>query len=140
MTQHPGQKSVIGLLGRAGLVLLLTMSTSQAVVLCIGCDGHVAVEAAGHEHGDHAPSDDVHRAVHRGIPPQHCQSCVDVPITAGALNAGIAGARWQTTDIVSPAHVWICQIETCDPLTSRPARPPVPPPRADPLRSIVLQI
>ncbi len=58
---------------RGYLTVLLSLATalnvSQAMVLCVGPDGHVAVERLGHSHcgGTHASD-------------SHCCPCTDIPI------------------------------------------------------------
>ena len=137
---RPGQTSFKDLLGMVLMVLVLSMSTSQAVVLCVGCDGHIAFETAGHEHGDHTPSHDGHPAVHQRVPVQHCRSCIDIPVTGGPLHTGVTDGRWQTTGVTA-APAPLSRAKTHRPLAGQPAWPPhSSPPGADPLGSIVLQI
>ncbi len=68
------------------LSLVGALNASQAMVLCIGCDGHVAIEPAGHDHcadGTHKCESDA--AVHDTclVPdtdPTHCGGCTDIPM------------------------------------------------------------
>jgi hypothetical protein len=71
------------------IILLLAFSNSQAVVLCIGEDGHIAVEVASSDCCTSAsagiaeadatrPADDGHSD------DDHCGSCVDIPLFGGA--------------------------------------------------------
>ncbi len=53
------------------LSLLTAWNTSQAMVLCVGNDGHVAVEPLGHVHCGETDVDDC-----------HCCPCTDIPIPA----------------------------------------------------------
>ena len=70
--------------GRFWLVLLMlsvVANGTQAVVLCAGCDGHLAVEMAGHHHC-HNKNDCQHdsndHADEHGTP---CRLCVDIPLS-----------------------------------------------------------
>jgi hypothetical protein len=84
---RPGNR---GTLFMALLTLVTAMNTSQAAVLCIGPNGHVAIEAAGHEHCGHASHADDHDADARyggltsHVRDSHCRPCTDIPISAGA--------------------------------------------------------
>jgi len=68
------------------LSLMTVVTASQAMVLCIGCDGHVAIEPVGHDHcadGTHLCESDA--AVHdiRLVPSAggaNCRGCTDIPI------------------------------------------------------------
>jgi hypothetical protein len=68
------------------LSLMAATNASQAVVLCIGCDGHIAIEPMGHDHcadGTHLCESDA--AVHdtRLVPDAggtHCGGCTDIPM------------------------------------------------------------
>ena len=70
------------------IILLLAFSNSQAVVLCIGEDGHITIEAASSNCCTNAPVgtskagatifvDDSHSAN------DECGSCVDIPLFGG---------------------------------------------------------
>lgn len=74
---------------RAFLLLLLSLAAvnvPQATVLCLGYDGHVAIEPAGHNHGE----DGLHACGRRPVNVEskdlshvaygHCRPCVDIPI------------------------------------------------------------
>ena len=76
--------------GRFWLVLLMlsvVANGTQAVVLCAGCDGHLAVEMAGHHHC-HNKNDCQHdsndHADEHGTP---CRLCVDIPLST-AISGG----------------------------------------------------
>lgn len=68
------------------LSLVAAMNASQAMVLCVGCDGHVAIEPAGHDHcadGTHLCESDA--AVHdaRLVPDAggvRCHGCTDISL------------------------------------------------------------
>ena len=75
----------------AGLLsVLVALNMSQAVVVCVGADGHVAIEAAGHHHCDHDlhPDDSDHSpadaADHSHAADGPCMPCTDIPFCAGA--------------------------------------------------------
>lgn len=73
------------------LSAMVALNMSQAVVVCVGADGHVALEAAGHHHCDHdTHTDDSHSSSadtedHRHAEDTHCQPCTDIPVCVGAL-------------------------------------------------------
>lgn len=68
------------------LSLVATMNASQAMVLCVGCDGHVAIEPAGHDHcadGTHMCESDA--AMHDvSLAPDAggagCRGCTDISL------------------------------------------------------------
>ena len=72
------------------LTVLVALNMSQAVVVCVGADGHVAIETAGHDHcacdahahGSSAPSTGSEDDSHAGS--ESCEPCTDMPICAGA--------------------------------------------------------
>jgi len=75
----------------AGLLsVLVALNMSQAVVVCVGADGHVAIEAAGHQHCDHdSHADDPDHAPadtgdHSHATDTPCMPCTDIPVCAGA--------------------------------------------------------
>lgn len=74
------------------LSLIVTLNGSQAMVLCVGSDGHVAIEPAGHDHcadGTHiCESDaDVH---HTDLAPDtdgaRCHGCTDLALAGEICN------------------------------------------------------
>ena len=68
------------------LSLIAAMNAAQAMVLCVGCDGHVAIEPAGHDHcadGMHlcesdAAAHDTYVAPDAGR--ESCHGCTDIPM------------------------------------------------------------
>jgi len=76
----------------AGLLsVLVALNMSQAVVVCVGADGHIAIETAGHHHCDHDPHADdpdhspVDTGEHSHAADTPCMPCTDIPVCAGAL-------------------------------------------------------
>jgi len=73
------------------LSVLVALSMSQAVVVCVGADGHVALETAGHHHCDHDTHADnangsaAEKEDHCHAEGTPCQPCTDIPVCAGAL-------------------------------------------------------
>jgi hypothetical protein len=68
------------------LVLSIALNGTQAVVLCMGSDQHVAIELAGHHHchSEHESEEASHETNDRNDeldPP--CRPCVDVPLSSG---------------------------------------------------------
>jgi hypothetical protein len=58
------------------LSLMMTLNASQAMVWCVGHDGHVAVEPLAHIHHDQTDDGD-----------SHCCPCTDIPIPVGVCTA-----------------------------------------------------
>jgi hypothetical protein len=84
------------------MLSLAALNMPQAMVLCIGDDGHVAIEHAGHDHcadGSHVrgcrPKEGEHS--HVGCP--HCRPCVDIPILVGIGDNRIASQKSKVTPI-----------------------------------------
>jgi len=77
------------ILGKVAMVvsLLVAISTSQGMVLCIGAHGHMAIEPAGHHHCAsiaHTHDDvgaDHHESVVSELDHEHCEPCVDIPLS-----------------------------------------------------------
>jgi len=121
-------------------------SSSEAIVLCIGHDGHVAIEASDSHCCGHLPwvsgLQDVHTLVAVGGSTQDddCGPCLDIPISNGLAEAVQApnGVRPETgssfsVDLVLPEYFNSCE-STLDllPLIVQPYFPP--------LRSVILLI
>jgi len=77
----------------AVLCLMLVLGNSEALVLCIGQNGHVAIEASdsgccGHLSRACCP-DDAHCLFAAGSSAQDddCGACVDIPISSGSADA-----------------------------------------------------
>lgn len=87
------------------IVAFLLLSTAalnmpQAMVLCVGHDGHVAIEPAGHDHcadGSHVPGYRPEGSEHSHVGCPHCRPCVDIPIPIGAGDNRIASQRSKLT-------------------------------------------
>jgi len=83
------------------LSLMGALNASQAMVLCIGCDGHVAIEPVGHDHcadGTHKCESDA--AAHDTclVPDTdrtHCGGCTDISMaeTIGSDPGASAGSK-----------------------------------------------
>ena len=67
------------------------VNASQTLVLCVGHDGHVAIEPAGHHHctAEHGPTSDPADS-HAHVADDHCRPCTDIPIPSwmGETTAG----------------------------------------------------
>jgi len=81
------------------LVLTVVLNSTQAVVLCEGCDGHIAVELAGHhhchntncQHNSSDGTDDYNTS---------CRVCVDTPLSSGILvNSSIQNVPTMMTSL-----------------------------------------
>jgi hypothetical protein len=86
---HPTRDKMVRVLLMA---LTATLTTSQGMVLCFGCDGHVAIEPAGH---DCCAGRDLTYGLQTGglgLAPKpasgdiRCQSCIDVPMDHNVSN------------------------------------------------------
>lgn len=75
------------------LCLVLMFSSSEAMVLCIGHDGHVAIEASGSRCCGHLPPiscfPDAHCLIDSAGSAQddECGPCLDIPISSGLSEA-----------------------------------------------------
>ena len=66
------------------LMLSIAANGMQAVVLCTGSDGHVAIELAGHRHceSDHESEEAAHESEAYAAEEQACCGpCVDIPLS-----------------------------------------------------------
>jgi len=75
--------------------LLAILNVLRVPVLCVGRDGHVAVEPAGHEHCAHAGHQHDEEAGKADVAPHchvegaPCRSCTDIPILTGVSESPI---------------------------------------------------
>jgi hypothetical protein len=128
------------------LSLIVALNMSQAVVLCIGGDGHIAIELAGHHHGEHDAQDhdhdvdaleaDVSFCAEHG----HCRPCTDIPLSTGPCEDRIAPKAAS-----AKALSWICPLSVLDRQAGDSTRLTATSPLIEaaypiPLRSIVLQV
>ena len=90
------------------LILSVGANCTQAVVLCTGLDGHVAVEIAGHHHGhgdqetEQASNDSHHGPDEYKTP---CHSCVDIPLSPGIVDGLVAQKALDTIDLDYKTHL-----------------------------------
>jgi hypothetical protein len=85
------------------LLSLAALNMPRTMVLCVGGDGHVAVEPAGHDHRascshtpDRSPTDP-DAGEHSHIGPACCRPCVDIPIPIGAGGDRIVSQKSKST-------------------------------------------
>ncbi len=87
-----GCLTVVRSVNRRALFLLLAlaaMNLPQTAVLCLGGDGHVAIELAGHDHcadGSHVHEygpGGVKLHDHSHVGRLDCRPCVDIPVSVG---------------------------------------------------------
>jgi hypothetical protein len=77
----------------AAICLLAMFSSSQPMVLCLGHDGHVAIEASGSACCGHLPwvvcemSRPAFGAAGRSAEDDDCGPCLDIPISSGSADA-----------------------------------------------------
>jgi len=91
------------------LSLIAAMNASQAMVLCVGSDGHVAIEPVGHDHcadGTHLCESDAATHDTRLAPEgggTHCGGCTDISM---AQEIGSNPSPFAATFVFSsPAHI-----------------------------------
>ena len=75
------------------LILSVALNGTQAVVLCLGSDGHVAIELAGHRHyeSNHGSEEAKQETDAFATELQTCCGpCMDVPLTPGISEAPAA--------------------------------------------------
>lgn len=130
--------------GTRTLLLTLVLATaavnaSQSLVLCMGYDGHVAIERAGHHHcTGHAQGSDP-ADPHSHIADAHCRPCTDIPISLwireDAGSPGMVKAAAMPVALLSLPH----PAEVSSILPELSGSPP-PSSCPAPLHSIVLQI
>lgn len=128
------------------LSLIVALNVSQAAVLCIGGDGHIAIELAGHRHCEHGAHHDDHNAdapeasVSLCAEDGPCRPCTDIPLSTGTCEDRI-GPKPASAKALS----WICPPSVPD----HRAGDSTPPTATSflieaaypiPLRSIVLQV
>jgi hypothetical protein len=76
----------------AAFCLMLALSSSEAMVLCVGQDGHVAIEASDSRCCGHLRwaccSHDAHTLAAAGSSAQNddCGPCLDIPISSGSAD------------------------------------------------------
>jgi hypothetical protein len=102
------------------LLLTATLNTSQAIVLCLGCDGHMEIERVGHDcctralqtRGSRATNSHVDVTAH--VSDALCQSCVDIPVGDGACVKPTT-SRTSKTNRADFAVLWpLLQTSGCD--------------------------
>ena len=93
------------------ICLLAVSNVSQGVVLCIGSDGHIALETAFHErchHPVHSQQPDMRQvAEETDSHPEgkHCQPCIDLPVSIGLTNDRLPLSRVEPSSQVSTPFV-----------------------------------
>jgi len=90
------------------LLSLATLNMPQAVVFCIGDDGHVAIEPAGHDHcadGSHPRNYrpiGIEAAAHSHIGCPQGRACVDIPIPAESSDHRFASQKSKLVPTQTP--------------------------------------
>jgi hypothetical protein len=90
------------------IILLLAFSNSQAVILCIGEDGHIAVEVASSDCCTNPPVGTSKADVTIFVDDSHsedddCGSCVDIPLFAGGAYTLTAAEKENPSHITTAA-------------------------------------
>ena len=112
------------------LSFVAMLNASQTMVLCVGHDGHVAVEVAGHNHcrGEHASD-------------SHCRSCTDIPIPIGPCTDHSSADRVVPRSVHPAAPLSLSQTTPAEVESFfASASPAILTSFYMPLRSIVLQV
>ena len=112
------------------LSLVAMLNASQTMVLCVGHDGHVAVEIAGHDHcrGEHASD-------------SHCCPCTDIPIPVGPCTKHNVADKLVPGSVHLTASLSLLETTPADVGTVFASTSPlILPSFYTPLRSIVLQV
>lgn len=95
---------------RAIMLLMLSLAAlnmPQAVVFCIGHDGHMAIEPAGHQHCQdgshprnyHAAGAETAEHAHLGVPQK--AACIDIPIPSESSDSRFASQRSRLTPVAA---------------------------------------
>jgi hypothetical protein len=122
-------------------------NSSEAMVLCIGQDGHVAIEASDSRCCGHLPLvscfQDAHTLVAAGCSAQDddCGACLDIPVSSG-LDEAVQAPNEAHPDIVSSSFlVDLLLLDYFSSFESNPdLRPLVVPSYFPPLGSVILLI
>lgn len=130
----------------AVVCLVLTFSSSEAMLLCIGQDGHVAVEVSDSRCCGHLPRisclQDAHTLVAAGClaADDDCGACLDIPISSGLAEAVQAPNQAQPDTGPSSS----ADLSLLDDLSSLESnldlKLPIVPSYFPPLRSVILLI
>jgi hypothetical protein len=128
----------------AFICLCLVMGISPGLVMCVGCDGDVALRSGLHAHDQHgAPattcplahqSTDDHEEDH-----DHCGRCVDVPLSMYAVDQGVPDDHTDLWAFVALAEAGATDAQA-DSLARHPVRAFSQTPYFTSLRSIVLLV
>jgi hypothetical protein len=129
------------------IYLLMAGSTSGGFVLCIGTDGHMALEPAFHERCDHLPHGhqegvrQLARETTSHAEDPHCNPCIDIP-----LSMGLTGDKLPPNQVKVNSQALISflgQGAICDnaliPMTAPPRFHSVAPP-SELLRTVILLV
>lgn len=86
------------------LLSLAALNMPQAMVLCIGQDGHVAIEPAGHFHcvdGIHfCDPGNLRAAAHTHVEHGHSRSCTDILIPVWAGHERIGSQKFRPAPVL----------------------------------------
>jgi len=129
------------------ICLFVWASASQGVVVCVGSDGHVALEPAFHErchHHVHAEETEVGqftKEISSHAESRHCQPCVDIPLSLGLLQDCSQLTKLQPKSQILSAPVSPdTSLETIPVLTGVSEPFYITTPYFDPLRTVILQV
>lgn len=127
------------------LSLMAALNASQAMVLCVGHDGHVAIEHAVHSHcacaGQTPDPANSHDSGDPHLADGHRQPCIDIPIPVGGCEEQITPDVSRANTVKAVAMASPRAYPDTDTAFLAGSGPPESPATYDvPLRSIVLQV
>ncbi|MHC4623767.1 MAG: hypothetical protein ACYS4W_07675 [Planctomycetota bacterium] len=127
----------------AAICVFAVFGNSGEAVLCIGEDGHIAIEVAGNDCCGHSASDvsEIHQTAFAGdyrSGNDDCGSCVDVPLCVGFSRTIISAKKVNhTPSAPGPASWWTVEPSGLSDL-GLVSKSFTPSPYFAPLRSIIL--
>ena len=125
--------------------LLAWTSASQGVVVCVGFDGHVALEPAAHtrcHHPVHAEEAEVGQFAKESsshAESRHCRPCLDIPVSLGLPDGCSHPTKQQPGSHISSLSVNPDRTLEAVPILGAVSEAfYIPTPYFDPLRTVIL--
>jgi len=130
------------------ICLFVWAGASQGVVVCVGSDGHVALEHAFHERCHHHVQAEEETEVGQFIQgisshaeSRHCQPCIDIPVSLGLAQDCSKLTKLQPRSQISSAPVHPdTTVETISMFAGVSEPFYITTPYFDPLRTIILLV
>lgn len=130
----------------AFICLCLVMGISPGLVMCVGCDGDVALRPGLHAHDQHGTSANTCPLAHQPADDDedendhhHCSRCVDVPLSMYATDQGTPDDNADFLAFVDPVETQTTGAQA-DSLALRPIRESSKTPYYTPLRTVILVV